>query len=137
MNFMSANAFFSNIDNEDFEVFWNGKKRTFKSGEVKLLPEWFAAHCAKHLTNKILLKSGDPKDENYTSPKRIEDVPRFKSIYDKCYKLHGTTQEAEKKDALDAEIELLNAAQGGPNVPDAEEKPKEEAKKEEEEEFTE
>lgn len=121
---MSANAWFTNIDTEPFGITWNGKTRLVQPGETKLFPSWYAEHGAKHLTNHMLLKSGKPGYENYTSPKRPSEVPVYMEFFNKIYKLYGTTEEAQKHDELDAEIELLNAVH----------KPEEEEVKEDEKE---
>lgn len=72
-------AIFHNISSQPFTGYWDGKKRTFASGSKKLLPLYLAEHFALHLTNKILIEKGDYTS---TSPKKPEDVPNFKELFD-------------------------------------------------------
>lgn len=105
---LNMNAWFTNISNKVFIVNWNSKPRSFEPGATKLLPAWFADHCAKHLTNHLLATSGIAGDENATSPKKPNEVPRFMHFYNQCFKQEGTKEEASKRDDLDSAIDLLN-----------------------------
>lgn len=88
-------AIFRNFTKFPFDGHWDGKKRTFAPGEEKVMEEWRARHYAKHLTNRELHRKG-PAFENYTSPKKQEDVPEFMAIFNQCFvKLEGDTDEGE------------------------------------------
>lgn len=109
--FANVNAWFTNIDNEPFDIVWGGRVRvTLQPGESKLLPGYLAESGGKHLTNKLLLKTGNPKLESYTSPKKPRDVPEYWSRFSKIVQIVGSKEQAEKRDELDTEIELLNSA---------------------------
>ena len=109
--FANVNAWFTNIDDESFDIVWGGRVRvTLKPGETKLLPGYLAESGGKHLTNRMLLKTGNPKMESYTSPKKPSDVPEFWNRFSKIVRIEGSQAAAAKRDELDTEIELLNAA---------------------------
>src|SRR5690349_8171324 len=130
--YANMNAWFTNIDDQEFVVKWNGKDRRFAAGETKLLPAWFAEHCAKHLTNHLLLKTGNPKFENYTSPKKPSEVPEFWNRFNLCFKLQGAIDKTGEKDELDAAMEQLNTPQAEPEKPADETETEEEFEEEEE-----
>lgn len=75
-------AKFTNFSDEAFVGYWDGKPHSFAPGISRFLPDYLAAHFAKHLTNRELIKEGMV---NYTSPKRPEDVPQFMELYTKAY----------------------------------------------------
>jgi len=113
--FANVNAWFTNIDKEPFDIVWGGKVRVrLQPGETKLLPGYLAESGGKHLTNKLLLDTGNPKMESYTSPKKPRDFPEYWSRFCKIVRVEGTKEQAEKRDALDTEIELLNAVKPAP-----------------------
>jgi len=113
--FANVNAWFTNIDKEPFDIVWGGKVRvTLQPGETKLLPGYLAESGGRHLTNKLLLDTGNPKMESYTSPKKPRDVPEFWNRFCKIVRVDGSKEQAEKRDELDTEIELLNAAKPAP-----------------------
>lgn len=95
-------ALFHNFTTEDFTGYWNGVPQTFKPGEKKYLPEYLAAHFAKHLTNRELIKMGD-KFQNYTSPKFPDQVPEFKKLFDQAC----IVQDGEHTE-LETEVDILN-----------------------------
>ena len=84
-------ALFTNFSTEEFTGWWDGKARKFASGQSTWMPDYLAAHFAKHLANRELLRkdaSGDLiyKDgEKMTSPKFPDQVPIFKSLFDKAF----------------------------------------------------
>jgi len=60
---------FTNIDGEDYEGMWGGEITIIKAGEVKPFPRFLAYHYAKHLIDKILLRSGkDSGDDLLRQP---------------------------------------------------------------------
>lgn len=77
-------ALFHNFTDKPFTGHWNGKPYTFKPGFKKQMVASIAAHFAKHLTNQELLKKGG-EFENYTSPKKPEQVPQFMEIFNLAY----------------------------------------------------
>lgn len=130
--YANMNAWFTNIDDEEFIVKWDNREYRFAPGDTKLLPGWFAEHCAKHLTNKLLLKTGSPKMESYTSPKKPEDVPEFWNRFNKCFRVEGAKEEAAKRNELETQIELLNKG-GKPIEPEPIKEEKQEDEEEDEE----
>lgn len=93
---------------------WDGEDYTFKPGESRYMPDWKAAHFAKHLVNRELIKMGLDND---TSPKRPKDNPRFMALWKKAYiedPKSVSMSETKAEDELielnkDLEIEKLKA----------------------------
>lgn len=76
---------FVNFTDEDFTYPWNGSNQTFPAHDKgRYMERGLAEHFAKHLANRELLKSDDPKMGNYTSPKIPQDVPQFYSLFNKA-----------------------------------------------------
>ena len=86
--------FFYNFTDKPFTGYWNGKAYTFKPGVKKEYPRLIARHFAKHLTNQILIETGE---EQYTSPKKPDEVPAFMAIFKKAF----LVQEVADEDNLD------------------------------------
>ncbi len=108
-------ALFTNFSNESFTGYWDGKGRTFKPGEAKYLPDYLAAHFAKHLVNRELLKVGK---EKATSPKKPQDVPEYMELFNKAYTPEETEdQSANEGDPVDASIEAANKNRVTAKVP--------------------
>lgn len=84
-------ALFTNFSSELFTGYYDGKGRTFEPGESRYMPDYIARHFAKHLANRELLRRGPdgetliPNGEKYTSPKKPDEVPVFKALFDKAY----------------------------------------------------
>lgn len=76
-------AIFHNFTEKPFTGYWNGKAYTFQPGAKKQMQASIAQHFAKHLTNKILMEKGG-EFENYTSPKKPEQVPAFMELFEKA-----------------------------------------------------
>ena len=106
-------ATFHNFTTKPFTGYWNGKAKTFKPGERVAMEDWRAAHYAKHLANHVLLTSGSPSDENYTSPKRPDQVPRFKELFDRACVVDEASEEGDQSDA-DMAIAAKNSPQPAP-----------------------
>lgn len=87
---------------QDENCRWNGQPYAFAPGESKFLPEGIAHHFAKHLTNKVLLKSGKLTDD-HTRP----------SLYAKCF----AEGELKAQSAKDLEFELMNLREKGAQTP--------------------
>lgn len=96
------NVTFVNISKKDFVGYYDGKKTTFKAGQSIMMPDYLAAHFAKHLTNQILLEKGQ---ETFTSPKFPEQVPQFKTIYDQIY----IDNDGPEKSEIEVQIEAANS----------------------------
>ena len=97
-------ANFHNISSKSFVGYWNGKAKTFKPGQTVPMEDFRARHYAKHLTNKMLLESGKPNDEAYTSPKKPEEVKPFYDIFLKCYQpIDGDTEEDEVQENVESQ----------------------------------
>jgi hypothetical protein len=95
-------ALFHNFTSEPFTFYWDGKPHTTKPGEKLYMPEYLARHAAKHLTNQELLKKGM---ENYTSPKRQEDVPEFMKLFNKACII---AKDAQENDEVGSALEVMN-----------------------------
>lgn len=108
-------ALFVNFTNEAFTGYWDGKGKTFKSGQSLYMPEYLARHFAKHLVNRELLsrdKNGNLvfKDgEKLTSPKKPEESPIFMELFNKAY-IPDEDEEAlgDKQDDIDTLIDVAN-----------------------------
>lgn len=113
----NASALFTNFTTETFIGYWNGKGRVFEPGQSAYLPYSLAAHYAKHLVNRELLRTKEdgtsvyPNGEKMTSPKRPSDVPLFMELFDKAVQVTETSPEA-KKDNTDALIDEMNRNKG-------------------------
>lgn len=93
----SKNATFHNFSDTEFTGYWDGKPKTFKAGEKLYMPAWLAAHFAKHLTNRELIRVGK---ETATSPKFPNQVPEFMDLFRKAY----IPEDAAEKTDVDAII---------------------------------
>lgn len=98
-------ALFTNFSNEPFTGFWDGKAKTFTPGQQVYMPDYLAAHFAKHLTNRELLKKGL---ERSTSPKRPEDVPEFMELYNQAYQPDEDEPMTQQEDGIDVAIAVAN-----------------------------
>lgn len=110
-------ATFHNFTTKPFTGYWNGKAKTFKAGERVAMEDWRASHYAKHLANQVLLTSGKASDENYTSPKRPEQVPRFKELFDRACIVDESAEDGDQSDAdmaIAAKSHPQEAAAAGP-----------------------
>lgn len=106
-------ALFHNFTDESFTGYWDGKPKTFKPGAKVYMPAYLAAHYAKHLTNRELLKKGL---ENYTSPKFPEQVPQFMDIFNKACIIE---EDSEEQNEAELETDLANKThkEASMNVP--------------------
>lgn len=107
-------AIFHNFTTKPFTGYWNGKPKTFKPGDKVWMEEYLARHFAKHLTNHVLLTSGNAKDETYTSPKKPEQVPQFMDIFNKAF---IPDESAEEKDEAQVQTDLAQRAHGQTPAP--------------------
>lgn len=107
---MAKSAIFHNFTTKKFIGYWNGKPKEFLPGQRASMPEGLARHFAKHLTNEILLTSGKPADENYTSPKFPEQVPRFMEIFSKCFQLENDSED------IDLQVQMLDETKKEPSM---------------------
>jgi len=64
---------FTNISGADFEGMWGGQPYLVKAGETKQFARWMAEHFAKHLVDKILIKSGKDFGKDSLERKPLED----------------------------------------------------------------
>lgn len=108
---MTRTALFFNFTNKEFIGYWDGKPHKFAAGQKKYLPEWLARHFAKHLTNQVLIETGK---ENYTSPKKPEQVPQFMEVFNKAFFLEP---DQEDQSDLDNEIDIANRNQPSSFLP--------------------
>lgn len=92
-------AIFHNFTSKPYTGYWDGKPKTFKPGDKKLLPDYLAAHYAKHLTNQVLTERGDVTS---TSPKFPEQVPIFMDVFNQAY------IPQDDDDADDVEMPVVN-----------------------------
>ena len=81
---------------------WDGEPYTFQPGESRYMADWKAAHFAKHLVNRELLKKGM---ENDTSPKSPKDNPRYMELFVQAY--IEDPKSAPKSESM-IEDEILN-----------------------------
>ena len=106
-------AFFYNFTTQPYTGHWDGKPRTTKPGEKKLLEEYLARHFAIGLTNRVLLERKPdgslviPGGENYTSPKFPEQVPQFMEIFNKCF---IPNPDSDDEDEAGVQTQILNPA---------------------------
>ena len=110
---MSKVALFHNFSDEAFTGFWGGKPETFKPGKKKYMQAFLAAHYAKHLTNRELLKLGK---ETCTSPKVPEDVPDFWNMFQQaCTMVSNDDVDADQAQA-DVIDRQMRADKGEPSM---------------------
>jgi hypothetical protein len=107
---------FTNISGADFEGMWGGQPYLVKAGETKQFARWMAEHFAKHLIDKILIKSGKDFGKDSLERKPLED-----KILGKV-----AVQVEVKKEEAPPEVKVAEV----PNIstttmPEFEEKPKE------------
>ena len=94
--------------------YWNGKGKTYLPGKSEYMPDYLAAHYAKHLTNRELLRTnleGSLIYENgdkMTSPKNPEQVPLYMELYNKAYTPDEIEDVVSQEDDVDT---LINVAQ--------------------------
>ena len=107
-------ALFTNFSTEKFVGYWNGKGKTYLPGKSEYMPDYLAAHYAKHLTNRELLRTnleGSLIYENrdkMTSPKNPEQVPLYMELYNKAYTPDEIEDVVSQEDDVDT---LINVAQ--------------------------
>jgi len=107
-------ALFTNFSTEKFIGYWNGKGKTYLPGKSEYMPDYLAAHYAKHLTNRELLRTnleGSLIYENgdkMTSPKNPEQVPLYMELYNKAYTPDEIEDVVSQEDDVDT---LINVAQ--------------------------
>lgn len=113
-------ARFKNWTDRPFTGYWNGKAKTYGPGEGATMPLYLAAHYAKHLANRELLrrhKDGTLVHEGgeaMTSPKKPEEMPLFQKFLQNA--VTPSKEEIETGDESDdpnvlAEIEQDNEEQ--------------------------
>jgi len=111
-------ALFTNFSTERFVGYWDGKPKTFEPGESVYLPDYLAAHFAKHLTNRELIAKGL---ERSTSPKKQEDVPEFMDLFNQAYTPDKEEeQHSSEKDSVDVQIEVVNKNRQQKDAPQVE-----------------
>ena len=64
---------FTNIDNEDFIGKWGGEEYLIKAGETKIFPDFLTRHFAKHLVDKMLLKTASKDYANKEKRAKLEE----------------------------------------------------------------
>jgi hypothetical protein len=107
-------ALFTNFSVEEFTGWWDGKPKKFKASESVWMPDYLAAHFAKHLANRELLRKGPdgkpifPEGERYTSPKFPDQVPQFKELFDKAFHSDDGETIGQPKDDIDTLIAVAN-----------------------------
>lgn len=116
-------AIFFNWTDKPFTGYWNGKPQTIQPGKKLKMIAGVAETFAKHLTNQVLIEK---KMENYTSPKKPEEVPEFMKLFEKAYIFN---EDSPELDESQTEVELSNTINSELNP---QKSPKEEEKKEEE-----
>lgn len=107
-------ALFTNFTDREFVGWWDGKARKFAPGESKYMPDYLAAHFAKHLVNSELLRTDKNGNlihkggDKMTSPKFPEQVPLFTELFNKAC-IHDETDEfGDNKPDLDTLINVIN-----------------------------
>lgn len=107
-------ALFTNFTDREFIGYWNGKGKKFPPGASLYMPDYLAAHFAKHLTNRELLltdKQGNlihANGDKMTSPKFPEQVPMFMEFFNKAYKPDETEELGSVADDIDSLIGSAN-----------------------------
>jgi hypothetical protein len=97
-------ALFVNFSSEPFTCSWDNSPKTFKPGETVFMPDFLAAHFAKHLTNRELIRDGL---DTCTSPKKPADVPEYMNRFNKAYIPDDKKSDSDKSE-LDTQIDILN-----------------------------
>ncbi len=90
-------ALFHNFTDKSFTGYWDGKPKTFKAGEKKMLPLYLAEHYAKHLVNSVLISQGQ---YNATSPKKPREVPLFWDLFQKACIIQDDENEVSEDEAV-------------------------------------
>lgn len=91
-------ALFINWSNEAFTHAWNSETETFEpNGAQYEMPDYLAAHYAKHLTNRELIKTGVDQNIRAVSPKEPEKSSIFMKFYNKAFKLLESEEMSEEK----------------------------------------
>lgn len=99
-------ALFTNFSTTPFTGYWNGRGKTFAPGQSSYMPDYLAAHFAKHLTNRELLAKGL---ERSTSPKKPEEVSEFMELFNQAYTPDTTDEDMiQAEDGIDAQIAIAN-----------------------------
>ena len=116
-------ALFTNFTSEEFIGYWDGKGKKFAPGKSLYMPDYLAEHFAKHLVNRELLRrkndgtliipNGDkfvsPKSFELSDPKKMQNVPiAFMDLFNKAYTPDELDELGEKRDDIDALIEVAN-----------------------------
>lgn len=118
-------ARFTNFSSEPFSAYWNGKpvgvaiivdpldnkkKKGFPPGASAYLPDYLAAHLAKHLTNRELLKKNL---ERSTSPKRPQDVPEYMDLFNQAFEAEeDDIDTTEVRDEVEVQMEVIQRKKG-------------------------
>lgn len=108
-------ALFTNFTDNEFVGYWDGKAKKFAPGQQVYMPDYLARHFAKHLANRELLRRDTDgnlvyKDgEKFTSPKRPDDVPVYKNLFEKAYHSEDEDEQlGSNTDDIDAVINSAN-----------------------------
>lgn len=106
-------ALFTNFTDQDFIGYWDGKSKKIPAGKSLWMPGYLAAHLAKILANKELVRKVDGKEkykggETMTSPKKPSDVPLFMELFNKAFTPDETEDMGDKNDDIDALIKSAN-----------------------------
>lgn len=107
-------ALFTNFTSEEFVGYWDGKGKKFAPGQSLYMPDYLAAHFAKHLVNRELLRTDANgnlvhKDgDKMTSPKKPNDVPLFMELFNKAFQPDETEDMGSSSDGIDALIGAAN-----------------------------
>ena len=108
-------ALFINFSNETFTGYWDGKGKTVKSGESVYMPDYLAAHFAKHLTNRELIRKGlekntSPKIKVDTNGKEYVDDIVFTEMFNKAYIPEPEEEGSmnDNNDDINVQIEVAN-----------------------------
>ena len=103
-------ATFTNFSKEEFIGYWDGKAKKFAPGKSVPMPDYLAAHFAKHLTNRELLRRDDKgllihkNGEKFVSPKKQKDVPMFMKFFDQAFHIDEDEIMGEEGDDVDTLI---------------------------------
>lgn len=107
-------ALFTNFTSEEFTGYWDGKGKKFAPGQSLYMPDYLAAHFAKHLVNRELLrrkpdgtlviKNGD----KFVSPKKPEQVPVYMDLFNKAFTPDESEELGSQADDIDALIGAAN-----------------------------
>lgn len=94
---------FFNYSTEVFTFTWDKEPITIQPGQKIWLMDWLAAHGAKHLANRELIKRGFVND---TSPKDPNKNENFLKYFNMAFLDEG--EKSESKSSLMAEIDVIN-----------------------------